>query len=76
MIFVQPDQIQVIKESYKEQAFDYREMKNLTIHLAGKHQLGNAAAACEAAQALPGFGSGDQRRIGESRVDRTIDADL
>lgn len=52
VIFVQPDQIQVIKESYKEQAFDYREMKNLTIHLAGKHQLGNAAAACEAAQAL------------------------
>lgn len=29
VIFVQPDQIQVIKESYKEQAFDYREMKIL-----------------------------------------------
>ncbi len=52
VIFAESEQLRIEKESYREQVFSYREMKEISIRLAGRHQLCNAAVAWEAAHAL------------------------
>lgn len=50
--FSQPEKIRIETETYRGQTFSYKEMRELSIRLAGRHQLLNAITAWETAQAL------------------------
>jgi dihydrofolate synthase/folylpolyglutamate synthase len=63
-VFVQPQQMDEIVYGLKEQHFTYRGFGPVTLHLAGLHQLENAALALEAAWVL--------REQGLSLTDETI----
>lgn len=50
--FVRPEQIAVEESTLEQQRFCYGDMKEMTIHLAGAHQIENAALALEGIAAL------------------------
>jgi dihydrofolate synthase/folylpolyglutamate synthase len=51
-VFVQPEQLREVHYGLMEQHFAYKAFSSVTIHLAGPHQLENAALALEAVQML------------------------
>ena len=50
IIYADLEQMECLQENYQEQIFSYKEMKSVRIHLAGRHQLINAAVAYEVIQ--------------------------
>ena len=50
--FVEPEKVQILKESYHGQDFSYKQFTNIHISLAGKYQILNATTACEVLLAL------------------------
>ena len=51
VVYVDPEAIQLMEESYLGQTFSYQGMENIRIPLAGRYQLMNAATAWEVIQA-------------------------
>lgn len=50
--FVQQEKLKVLESVLEKQRFDYDHFKNVTIHLAGLHQMINAAVALECVNVL------------------------
>lgn len=51
VVYVKPEQMEIVGESYAGQTFSYKDMENIKIMLAGRYQLLNAATAYEVIQA-------------------------
>lgn len=52
----EPEEIQILEENWDKQRFSYREWENITITLAGRHQIVNAVTVLGVVKALKDIG--------------------